>query len=89
MDQGDMVPISRRKQLAGIVGAVAIGYSLSWLATPGPGTGPVDHFSPTFGQSLPPVIVTPAAPGGEGSVEASEPLDFAPAPLQPRPYEPI
>ncbi len=84
-----MVPISRRKQLAGIVGAVAIGYSLSWLATPGPGTGPVDHFSPTFGQSLPPVIVTPAAPGGEGSVETSEPLNFSPTPLQPRTYEPI
>jgi hypothetical protein len=89
MDPGDMVPISRRKQLAGIVGAVAVGYSLSWLATPGPGTGPVDHFSPTFGQSLPPVIVAPAVPGGEGSVEASEPLNFSPAPLQPRTYEPI
>ena len=84
-----MVPISRRKQLAGIVGAVAIGYSLSWLATPGPGTGPVDHFSPTFGEPLPPVIVAPATPAAEGSVEASEPLNFSPAPLQPRAYEPI
>jgi len=84
-----MVPISRRKQLAGIVGAVALGYSLSWLATPGPGTGPVDHFSPTFGESLPPVIVAPATPAGEGSVEASEPLNFPPAALQPRAYEPI
>ena len=72
-----MVPISRRKQLAGIVGAVAIGYSLSWLATPGSGTGPVDHFSPTFGQSLPPVIVAPEPPRSAiGSVEASEPLTF-------------
>jgi hypothetical protein len=77
-----MVPISRGKQFAGIVGALAIGYSLSWLATPGPGTGPVQNFKPTFGQSLAPVIVAPA----EQPVDASQPSS---APLQSPRYEPI
>jgi hypothetical protein len=89
MDENDMVPISRGKQLAGIVGAVVIGYSLSWLVTPGPGTGPVDNFHPTFAQRVTPMIVAPAAPGSNRAVEASEPLNGSPAPLQPRPYQPI
>jgi hypothetical protein len=83
-----MVPISRRAQFAGIVGAVAIGYSLSWLATPGPGTGPVDRFKPTFGQAVAPIIVAPA-PGDERSVEATQPLNSAPAPLKSPRYQPI
>ena len=84
-----MVPISRRKQLAGMVGAAAIGYALSWLVTPGPGTGPVDSFDPTFGQSVTPVIVAPATPGGDQLRDAAEPLNSSPAPLQPRRDEPI
>ena len=84
-----MVPISRRKQLAGIVGAVAIGYSLSWLVTPGPGTGPVNSFHPTFGQAQAPIIVAPAAIDGDRLIEAPEPVNSSPAPLQPREYEPI
>ena len=72
-----MVPISRRKQMAGIAGALVLGYSLSWLSTPGPGTGPVDTFSPTFGESVAPVIVAPAevAPAPENSsFESFQPL---------------
>lgn len=84
-----MVPISRGKQLAGIVGAVVIGYSLSWLVTPGPGTGPVTSFSPTFGQAQAPIIIAPAATDGDRRIEASEPLNSSPAALQPRDYEPI
>ena len=57
-----MVPISPRKQLAGVIGAVAFGYALSWALTPGLGTGPVDDFEPTFGQSIAPVIVAPEVP---------------------------
>ena len=66
-----MVPISRRKQVAGIVGAMAFGYALSWLLTPGASTGPVTSFEPTFaGESVAPVIVSPGA-----------------APARPRPLE--
>jgi len=78
-----MVPISRRKQVAGMVGALALGYSLSWLVAPGPGTGPVEHFGPTFGQSAAPVVVAPPP------VEASQPVTAAPAPLQSPRYQPI
>ena len=82
-----MVPISRGKQLAGIAGALALGYTLSWFATPGPGTGPVETFAPTFGGSAAPVIVAPVTPG-EG-VDASQPVNSAPQPLQSQRYEPI
>jgi hypothetical protein len=84
-----MVPISREKQVAGVVGALVLGYSLSWLATPGPGTGPVDSFSPNFGVSAAPVIVAPVTPRDERSVDASEPLNGGPIPLQARRNEPI
>jgi hypothetical protein len=84
-----MVPISRGKQVAGMVGALALGYSLSWLVMPGPGTGPVEHFSPTFGQPAAPVIVTPSSPRDERPVDASQPLNVAPAPLKSPRYEPI
>ena len=84
-----MVPISRSTQFAGMVAAAAIGYSLSWLVTPGPGTGPVDGFGPTFGQALPPVVVAPAAPRDERSIDASQPLDSPPVALQSQRAEPI
>jgi len=71
-----------------MVGALAIGYSLSWLVAPKPGTGPVDSFKPTFGQAVAPMIVAPA-PRGERPVEASQPSDNAPAPLQSPRYQPI
>jgi hypothetical protein len=90
IDPDEMVPISRRKQLAGMVVAAAIGYSLSWLVTPGPGTGPVDRFDSTFGESVAPVIVAPATPGdGGGSVEAAERVNSSPAALQSQRVEPI
>jgi hypothetical protein len=82
-----MVPISRGKQVAGMVGALALGYSLSWLVAPGPGTGPVEHFGPTFVQPAAPVIVAPSAPRDERPVEASQPN--APVPLQSPRYQPI
>lgn len=71
-----------------MVGAAVIGYSLSWLVTPGPGTGPVDSFDPTFGQSVTPVIVAPATPGDD-QLGGGEPLNSSPAPLQARRDEPI
>src|SRR5438105_15175503 len=84
-----MVPISRGKQIAGIVGAVIFGYTLSWVSQPGPGTGPVDTFGPTFGQSVTPVIVSPDPPRGEGSIEPSDASQSTPKPLQANTYEPI
>ena len=87
-----MVPISRGKQAAGIVGAFLIGYALSWLSAPGPGTGPVDTFGPTFGGSAAPVIVSPAAPKprrGEGGMQTSEPQISSPKALQKPTSEPI
>ena len=83
-----MVPISRRKQAAGIVGAFAIGYALSWLSAPGLGTGPVDTFSPTFGGSAAPVIVSPA-PSHERPIRTSEPQISSPVALQKVSSEPI
>jgi hypothetical protein len=87
-----MVPISLGKQVAGIAGAVVVGYTLSWLLTPAPFTGPIDHFGPTFGPSVAPVIVSPAPNprSGEGlSIDASRPLISSPKALQRGPYEPI
>ncbi len=84
-----MVPISRKKQAAGIVGAFVIGYALSWLSAPGPGTGPVDSFSPTFGRSAAPVVVSPAPARGERSIDASEPQISSPKALQRSANEPI
>jgi hypothetical protein len=41
-----MVPISRKKKAAGIVGAFVIGYALSWLSAPGPGERSIDASEP-------------------------------------------
>jgi hypothetical protein len=87
-----MVPISRGKQVAGIAGAVVIGYTLSWLLTPAPFTGPVEHFGRTFGPRMAPVIVSPAPnpqTGDGGSIDASQPLISSPKALQRGAYEPI
>ena len=84
-----MVPISRKKQIAGIIGAVAFGYALSWLSTPGTGAGPVDTFGPNFGQSIPPVIVAPDPTRDNGSPDASKPRNSSPKPLQANAAEPI
>jgi hypothetical protein len=84
-----MVPISRRTQAAGIIGAVVLGYTLSWLSTPGPGTGPVDTFSPNFGASAAPVIVSPAPTRGERASDASDPQISSPQALQTPATEPI
>lgn len=72
-----------------MVGALALGYSLSWLVAPGAGTGPVEHFGSTFAQPAAPVIVAPAVPPDERPIEASQPLKTAPAPLQSPRYQPI
>lgn len=84
-----MVPISRKKQAAGIVGAFVIGYTLSWFSAPGPGTGPVDTFAPTFGPSTTPVIVSHSPAAGERSVDASEPQISSPQALQTPANKPI
>ncbi len=83
-----MVPISRGKQVAGIAGAVVVGYTLSWLLTPAPFTGPVDHFGSTFGPLVAPVIVSPAVPRGN-SIDASQSQISSPKALQRDAYEPI
>jgi hypothetical protein len=82
-----MVPISRRKQAAGIIGAVALGYTLSWLSSPGPGTGPVDSFGRTFGPAAAPVIVAPVPLHDNKSVDAKGPLDSSPQALPPRTHQ--
>jgi hypothetical protein len=85
-----MVPISLGKQVAGIAGAVVVGYTLSWLLTPAPFTGPVEHFGRTFGPSVAPVIVSPSPkPRTNGSIDASQPLISSPKALQRGAYEPI
>jgi len=84
-----MVPISRGKQIAGIIGAVAFGYTLSWISMPGTGTGPVDTFGPNFGQSVTPVIVAPDPTRDNRSLDPSEPLNSSPKPLQANAAEPI
>ena len=86
--QEGMVPISPRKQVAGVIGAMALGYALSWAFTPGPGTGPVEKFEPTFGQSVAPVIVSPdQTPSRRRTVE--NPQKFDRKPLQDDRAEPI
>ncbi len=72
-----------------MLGALAIGYSLSWLVAPGPGTGPVEHFAPTFGQPAAPVIVAPALPRDQRPVDASQPVDAVAAPLKSPQFQPI
>jgi dolichol kinase len=84
-----MVPISRGKQIAGVVGAVAVGYVLAWVVTPDPGTGPVDTFGPTFGQSVTPVIVNPVLPRDDRSSDPSTPSHSSPEALQIKHSEPI
>jgi hypothetical protein len=84
-----MVPISRRKQLAGVVGAVALGYTLSWVLTPAPTSGPIDNFGSTFGRSVAPVVVPPVGPRGDRSMDTAQPLNSSPKALQRDAYEPI
>src|SRR5438067_13258058 len=85
---GGMVPISPRKQIAGVIGAMALGYALSWALTPGPGTGPVDKYEPTFGQSVAPVIVSPDAARPQHR-QPENPEKFDRKPLQEDRAEPI
>jgi hypothetical protein len=82
-----MVPISTEKQLAGIIGAVALGYTLSWLSTPAAINGPIADFGRNFGPSVAPVIVAPAPSRDERSVGASQ--DPSPKALKSHTYEPI
>jgi hypothetical protein len=84
-----MVPISTGKQVAGILGAVALGYTLSWLSTPSPVDGPVDNFGRTFSPSVAPVIVAPVPSQHEGADDASGPLISSPKALPSHTYEPI
>jgi len=85
-----MVPISRRKQVAGVAIALACSYAISWAFTPGPGTGPTESFAPTFAAPAPVVIVPPEpAPSRDKRVTTSEPSHSAPKPLQANRYEPI
>jgi hypothetical protein len=87
-----MIPISRRKQVVGVVAIVACSYAVSWMFTPGPGTGPTESFGPTFGAPAAPVVIVPqeSAPSShEGTVQTSEPSDSASKPLQADRFEPI
>jgi hypothetical protein len=84
-----MVPISRGKQVAGIIGAVALGYILSWLSTPATVNGPIDDFGRNFGPSMAPVIVAPAPSRDERSVGAPGPQESSPTALKSHAYEPI
>jgi hypothetical protein len=81
-----MVPISRAKKVAGVIGAVALGYTLSWIATPGLDTGPVESFGPTFGSSVAPVVVAPADAGADRVKDESNSMPKA---LQANRTEPI
>jgi hypothetical protein len=80
-----MVPISTGKQVAGIIGAVALGYALSWLSTPATVNRSIDDFGRNFGPSVAPVIVTPA-PSHD---ERSGAQDSSPEALKSLTYEPI
>jgi len=84
-----MVPISTGKQVAGIIGAVALGYTLSWLSTPATINGPIDDFGRNFGPSVAPVVVAPAPSRDERSVGASRPQDSSPKALKSHTYKPI
>ena len=84
-----MLPISRGKQVAGIIGAVALGYTLSWLSTPVPINGPTDDFGRNFGPSVAPVFVAPAPSRDDRPVGASGPHDSSPKALKSHIYEPI
>jgi hypothetical protein len=41
-----VVPISRTKPVVGVVAIVACSYAVSWMFTPGQGTGPTELFGP-------------------------------------------
>ena len=85
---GGMVPISRRAQIAGVIGALAFGYAVAWVVTPGPGTGPADSFAPTFGPATAPVIMAPDA-SGNGPRATKNPDQIHSRPLQKDRTEPI
>jgi hypothetical protein len=76
-----MVPISKGKQIAGAIALVALGYALSWVFTPGPGTPPVKSSAPTFDAPVAPAVVTPK--------KSAPPADSSPNALQERRNEPI
>jgi hypothetical protein len=79
-----MVPISRAKQVAGVVVLAALGYALSWAYTPSSATGPEESFAP--------VVATPqeSAPSDhDGTVTTSKPSHSYPNALQEQRYKPI
>jgi len=87
-----MVPISRGKQVAGAIALVALGYALSWVFTPGPGTPPVKSSAPAFDAPVAPAVVTPqkSAPSShDGTVTPSKPSHSSPNALQESHNKPI
>lgn len=84
-----MVPISRGKQVAGAVALIACGYVISWAFTPGPGTGPVDSFAPTFGGVAAPVVIVAPDRVRPDPNRSSEPANSPSQPLQKDRTEPI
>jgi hypothetical protein len=86
-----MIPISRRKQIVGVAVVVACSYAISWVCTPGPGTGPTESFGQTFDRPAAPAVIQPQAPAlsRDKRVITSEPLNSSPKPLQANRYEPI
>jgi hypothetical protein len=73
-----VVPISRGKQVCGVLGAIACSYAISWMLTPGPGTGPVDSFGPAFAGTAAPIVIMRPKP----EHRAAEPAISLPEPLQ-------
>jgi len=84
-----MVPVSTGKQFAAILGAVALGYTLSWLSTPSPIPGPVDNFDRNFVPSAAPLIVAPDPSHDDRSADPSGSTGSSPKALERQPFEPI
>ena len=86
-----MIPISRRKQIVGVAVVLACSYAISWVCTPGPGTGPTESFGQTFDRPAAPVVIQPheSAPSRDKRITTSEPSNSSPKPLQANRYEPI
>jgi hypothetical protein len=69
---------------------VACSYAISWVCTPGPGTGPAESFGRTFDTPAAPVVIPPQQPASSRDKKVtSEPSYSSPKPLQANRYEPI
>ena len=84
-----MVPISKGKQVAGVIVLAALGYALSWAYTPSPATGPEESFAPTFDAPLAGAPPESAPSSHDGTVTTSKPSHSSPNALQEPRYKPI